>query len=135
MQVLKPSKRCDECCKFLAVHSKRALVIPFVVSMTVKYLALLAVILATTSAGVGDWYCSLKTKQFSLDRSTHILILSVPFWGYYNGCTPLCGFCYRSYNPLLLQQFELSLQLSLYAKGTIQGVFTQKGTAFSVSVM
>ena len=127
MQVLKPSKRCDECCKFLAVHSKRALVIPFVVSMTVKYLALLAVILATTSAGIGDWYCSLKTKQFSLDRSTHILILSVPFWGYYNGCTPLCGFCYRSYNPLLLQQFELSLQFVPVCKGYHSRSFYTEG--------
>ena len=49
--------------------------------MTVKYLASLAVVSATTSASVGDWYRSLKTKRFNLDRSTHILILLVPILG------------------------------------------------------
>ena len=49
----------------------KAMVISFVTSVTIKYLALLAVILPTAAAA----------KQFNFNKSTHILILSKPFLG------------------------------------------------------
>ena len=43
--------------------------------------ASLAAMSATASAGVGDWYFSLRTYLLSYDKSTHSLMSSVPFFG------------------------------------------------------
>jgi len=55
--------------------------VPLAASITVKYFASFAEMSATAFAGVGDWYLSLLTKRFRRERSTHMRILSDPFWG------------------------------------------------------
>ena len=93
---------------------------PFVESMTVKYLALLAAISATASADVGDWYRSLKTYRFNLDKSTHILILSVPFLGV---TTMEAHHCVASVTgamiPCSCNNSRSAFNFSPYAKGTV----------------
>ena len=54
---------------------------PFRASSLVNTLALLAAMSATASAGVEHWYLSHFTYLLRWERSTHILILSVPFLG------------------------------------------------------
>ena len=43
--------------------------------------ASLAAMSATASVGVGDWYLSLRTYLLNFDKSTHSLMLFVPFFG------------------------------------------------------
>ena len=82
---------------------------------------------ATASAGVMEGYCLCRINLFSLERSTHIRILS-EFFG-----VTMIG-VHHSVGVWLLSSVVSFFNLSLYAKGIMRGV-AQKGQAFSESEM
>ena len=138
IQIFKPSELCNEHCKFLAALCKRALMVPFVTSINVKYLASLTAVSAIASVGIGDWYYSHKKQSDSTwtDLYMHILILSVSFWGITTiGTHHSVASVMGAMIPCSCNNSSSAFNMSLYAKGTVWGAFTQKGTALSVSVM
>ena len=109
---------------------------PLRASSLVNTLALCEAMSATASAGVEHWYLSRFTYLLRWERSTHILIFSVPFLGVttigahhsvgaVTGAMMFCS-CNRS---------SSALSLSRKAKGIVRGVLTQKGLASSVKAM
>jgi len=50
-------------------------------SKTVKSLPLVAAVSATARVGVDDWYCSWRIDLFRYEKSIHILMWSMSFFG------------------------------------------------------
>ena len=103
-------------------------------SRTVKNLALVAEISATAWAGVDDWYCSHLTNRLRCERSTHILIQSVFFFGVttigaHHSVAAVTGaiMCWDS------KRSSSTFNLSLYANGIDRGVLTWNGLTSSCS--
>ena len=85
---------------------------PLRASSFVNTFAFSEAISATACAGVGHWYLSLLTYLFKCERSTHILILSVPFFvATTMGAHHSVGSVTGCDDVLLLEEFQLRLEL------------------------
>ena len=96
--------------------------LPFMASIFVKIFALSAAMSATASAGVGDWYLSRLTYLFKRDRSTHIRMPSVSFFGVTTiGAHHSVGSVTGSMMPCVWSTVSIALCLSWYANATDRG--------------
>ena len=85
---------------------------------------------------VEDWYCSRFTYLFSLDKSTHIWMLSVSFFG---ATTMGARHSVCSVTGVMIPCFwsrsSSALNFARYAYGTDRGVCTQNSLALSDNTM
>ena len=85
---------------------------------------------------MADWYLSRFTNLFRRERSTHILILSVPFLGVITmGAHHSVGSVTGAMTPCSCNRSNSAFSLSRKANGIARGVCTQNGSALSVSAM
>ena len=101
-----------------------------------KYLALVAAISAMVSGGLGDMYCSHCTYRFKCERSTHIWMFSVFFFGVTTiGAHHSVAYVIGAMISCTCNSSSSALSLSRYANGIERGVLTQNGLGSSVREM
>ena len=101
----------------------------------VKYLAFDWAISATASTGVTGGYSSRQTNWLSLDKSALMRILSEFLGATMIGEHHSVGSVAGAIMPCSTRRSIFSFNLSLYAKGTVCVVVTQKDQASSLSDM
>ena len=85
---------------------------------------------------MADWYLSRFTNLFRRERSTHILIFSVPFLGVTTiGAHHSVGSVMGAITPCSCNRSNSAFSLSRKANGIVRGVWTQNGWASFVSAM
>ena len=97
---------------------------------TVKYLALVAMILAMAYAGLGDRYCSRCTYRFKCERSMHKRMILLFFFHVTTiGAHHCVGSVIGTMISCCCNNSSSALSLSRYANGIERGVLMQNGLA------
>ena len=105
----------------------------FFASILVNIWAFSAAMSATVWAGEGDWYRSRFTYRLRCDRSTHMRMSSVPFFGATTmGAHHSVGYDTGVIMPCSSKLWSSAFSFSLYAYGMVLGVLTQNGLASSM---